>query len=98
MKATSLKPAWFVLTGHWLSLVGLGLVTTAGISWLFVLPLRIRSHADNPYVGIVVFLILPIVFFLGLALIPIGVYLSKRELREGLAAEFDRKTALRRLA
>ena len=95
MKATSLKPVWFVLTRHWLSLVGLALVTTAGISWLFVLPLRIRSHTDNPYVGIVVFLILPIVFFVGLALIPIGVYVSKRQLREGLArAEFDRKTAL----
>jgi hypothetical protein len=64
-----------------------------------LLPLRIRGHADNPYDAIVVFLILPIVFFLRLALIPNGVYLSKRQLREGLAgAEFDRKAALRRLA
>jgi nitrate/TMAO reductase-like tetraheme cytochrome c subunit len=99
MKATSLRPVWFILTLHWLSLVGVALVTTAGISWLFVLPLGLRGHADNPYVGIVVFLIIPIIFFVGLGLIPIGVYLSKRQLREGLAgAQFDRKAALRRLA
>ena len=88
-----------MLTRHWLSLAGVALVTTAGISWLFVLPLQIRGHVDNPYVGIIVFLILPIIFFAGLALIPIGVYLSKRQIREGVAeSTFDRKVALRRLA
>ena len=55
--------------------------------------------SDNPYVGIVVFLVLPAIFFTGLLLIPVGVYLSKRQIRGGLAEEtFDRKTALRRIA
>ena len=84
MKTASDRPAWFVLTRHWLSLVGVALVTTAGLSWLFVLPLQIRGHASNPYIGIIVFLILPVIFFIGLALIPIGVYLSKRGLAKGL--------------
>ena len=88
-----------MLTRHWLSLLGMGLVTTAGISWLFVLPIQIRGHASNPYIGIPVFLILPTVFFAGLALIPIGVYRSKRELREGLhGGAFDRNSAIRRIA
>jgi NapC/NirT cytochrome c family, N-terminal region len=88
-----------VLTRHWLSLLGMALVATAVISWLFVLPQQVRGHADNPYVGILVFLILPAIFFAGLALVPIGVYLSKRQIRQGLPEEsFDRKTALRRLA
>jgi nitrate/TMAO reductase-like tetraheme cytochrome c subunit len=99
MNAPNSRPIWFVLTRHWLSLVGVALVTTAGISWLFVLPLQIRGHVSNPYIGIILFLILPIVFFLGLALIPIGVYLSKRQIRQGLPeAGFDRRTALHRLA
>lgn len=98
MNSTHDRPAWFLLTRHWLSLVGVFLVTTAGISWLFVLPLQIRGHVDNPYVGIIVFLILPIVFFAGLALIPIGVYLSKRQIRKGMADKFDRQRALKRLA
>jgi NapC/NirT cytochrome c family, N-terminal region len=99
MKASNAKPVWFLLTRHWLSLVGIALVTTAGLSWLFVLPLQIRGHAANPYIGIVVFLILPIVFFAGLVLIPIGVYLGKRQLQEEkAAATFDRKAAVRRIA
>ncbi len=88
-----------MLTQHWLSLLGLALVATALISWLFVLPQQIRGHVDNPYVGIIVFLILPAIFFIGLLLTPVGVYLSKRQIRGGLAEEtFDRKTALRRIA
>ena len=93
------RPAWFVLTRHWLSLAGVALVTTAGFSWLFVLPLSIRGHVKNPYVGIVLFLILPVIFFIGLALIPIGIYLGKRRIQQGLPdTAIDRKTALKRLA
>ncbi len=99
MGITSEKPAWFVLTRHWLSLVGVALLATALVSWLCVLPQQVRGHVDNPYVGILVFLILPAIFFTGLALVPIGVYLSKRQIHSGLSEEsFDRKTALRRIA
>jgi hypothetical protein len=99
MNYPSNRPAWFVLTRHWLSLVGAAMVGTAVISWLFVLPHQIRGHVDNPYVGIVIFLILPLVFFTGLVLIPIGIYLSARRIRMGMApSTFDRKIALQRLA
>ena len=99
LSVTTKRPIWFLLTQHWLSLLGLALVATALISWLFVLPQQIRGHVDNPYVGIIVFLILPAIFFIGLLLTPVGVFLSKRQIRGGLAAEtFDRKTALRRIA
>jgi nitrate/TMAO reductase-like tetraheme cytochrome c subunit len=99
MSYVSKRPAWFLLTRHWLSLTGTALVTTAGISWLFVLPLHMRGHVDNPYVGIIVFLILPVIFFTGLALIPLGIYLSKRNIQKGLGEpDFDRKAALQRLA
>jgi nitrate/TMAO reductase-like tetraheme cytochrome c subunit len=98
MNSSPKLPAWLLLTRHWLSLSGAALVTTAGISWLFVLPLHIRGHVDNPYVGIIVFLVLPAIFFLGLVLIPIGIYLGKRGERSGLEEySFDRKAALRRL-
>ncbi len=96
--ATPTRPIWFVLTRHWLGLVGVGLITTAVVSWLFVLPLQIRGHVDNPYVGVVIFLVLPAVFFLGLALIPLGVYLGKRRIVQGFdTTPFDRKAALQRL-
>src|SRR6476646_8284216 len=99
MGATSEKPAWFVLTRHWLSLLGLALLGTALISWLFVLPQQVRGHVDNPYVGILVFLVIPAIFFAGLLLIPVGVYLSRRQIRGGLAEQtFDRKRAMQRVA
>jgi hypothetical protein len=42
MNAKPIPPVWFLLTRHWLSLVGAALITTAVISWLFVLPQQIR--------------------------------------------------------
>jgi nitrate/TMAO reductase-like tetraheme cytochrome c subunit len=99
MNAPTHRPVWQLLTLHWLGLLGTALVTTAGISWLFVLPLQIRGHASNPYIGIVAFLILPAIFFAGLAMIPVGVYLGKRHIPIGhQEPTFDRKVALRRLA
>ena len=99
MSATSRTPAWFLLTRHWLSLVGTGLVTTAVLSWLFVLPMHSRGHHDDPYVGIVVFLILPAMFFIGLWLNRIGIYLSRRAIQQGRPdGECDRKVAIPQLA
>jgi nitrate/TMAO reductase-like tetraheme cytochrome c subunit len=99
MDSQNKRPVWILLTQHWLSLAGAALVMTALVSWLFVLPLHIRGHADNPYVGILAFLIIPIIFFVGLALIPIGIFLGRRSIRSHFESqEIDRKTALRRLA
>jgi hypothetical protein len=99
MSEQGTKPVWVLLTQHWLSLVGLALLATALISWFFVLPVQIGGHFSHPYVGIIVFFILPLIFFLGLALVPIGIYISRRKIREKLSESMvDRKTALRRLA
>ena len=97
MNGKSGGPALELLSSHWLSLAGAALVTTAGFSWLFVLPMQVRGRATNPYIGLIVFIAIPVVFCLGLALIPIGAWLGRRRLREGLANVPDRKTALRRL-
>jgi nitrate/TMAO reductase-like tetraheme cytochrome c subunit len=99
MGVTNKRPVWFVVSRHWLSLLGLTLLATALISSLFVLPQQIHGHSQNPYLGIIVLLVLPIIFFAGLALVPIGIYLSKRRIREGMTeVAFDRKAALQRLA
>lgn len=67
MNSPSNGPILFLLTRHPLSVVGTALVTTAKMSWLFVLPLHIHGHIDNPYIGNIVFLILPVILFTGLA-------------------------------
>jgi hypothetical protein len=101
MKDSSLDPkhpAISLLTSHWVGLLGVALVTTAGFSWLFVLPLHIRGSASNPYIGLLVFIGIPIVFFAGLALIPLGMFLAKRRIQAGAARIGDRRALLRRLA
>jgi nitrate/TMAO reductase-like tetraheme cytochrome c subunit len=89
------RPVLLLLTSHWISMLGVALVTLAGCSWLFVFPAHINGRADNPYIGILIFLIIPVVFFAGLALIPVGVFLAKRRIAAGISAVQDPKTAWR---
>lgn len=70
--AERLRPLVY-LSNDWISLIGVAIVTTAAIFWLFLLPFSLRGEATHPYIGILVFLALPAVFFLGLILIPIGI-------------------------
>src|SRR5262245_61982373 len=80
------RPGLVVLTSHWLSRLGLFLVVTALSSLLFVVPSELRDHEENPYKGLVVYLILPSVFFAGLALIAGGVAFGRRRILERLRA------------
>src|SRR5215472_6650271 len=64
------------LASNVISLIGVILVTTAGILWLLALPSYWRGETSTPYIGILLFLVLPGVFVLGLALIPLGIALD----------------------
>lgn len=83
------RPLVDALTGHWVSMAGTALVTLAGFSWLFLLPMHIGGRADNPYLGLFTFIALPAIFFTGLALIPIGMALRRRHIAQGFAAADD---------
>jgi hypothetical protein len=86
-----------LLTASWISMLGAALVTLAGFSWLFVLPLNITGHVNNPYIGLLVFIAIPIVFFVGLALIPIGIALAKRKVVDNLNELEQRREGWRRV-
>ena len=77
------QPIIVLLTSHWIAMAGVALVTLAGFSWLFVLPENIRGNVGNPYIGLLVFMAIPAVFFAGLALIPIGIALGRRKAAAG---------------
>ncbi len=92
------KPFLLLVTSHWISLAGLALIGTGLISWVFVLPLHTHKGADNPYIGIVVFVIIPLIFFLGLILVPAGMLVAKRRIKRRIQTQIsDPKAALRRL-
>ncbi len=69
------------LSSNWISRVGIALVTTATVLFLFFLPSTLVADVQHPYLGIAVFLILPGLFFAGLALIPLGIWLRYRRER-----------------
>jgi nitrate/TMAO reductase-like tetraheme cytochrome c subunit len=86
------RPALF-FGNNPISLAGGAVTTASGVTmigyWaveLFGLPY------DNPYLGIIFFLILPALFILGLALIPVGVFLRRRKLQKAgmIPAEFPK--------
>jgi NapC/NirT cytochrome c family, N-terminal region len=68
------------LSSNWLSQLGVVLVTSATVLWLLLLPVTLRMRA-HPYLGMLTFLALPALFFIGLALIPLGIILRRRRER-----------------
>jgi hypothetical protein len=96
MSGEQKRPILVLLTSHWISMAGVTLVTLAGCSWLFLLPAHIRGRVDNPYIGLLVFIAIPAVFFTGLLLIPVGIALTKRRIARNLATLPNRSEAWRR--
>jgi F0F1-type ATP synthase membrane subunit c/vacuolar-type H+-ATPase subunit K len=74
------RPALF-FGNNPISLAGGAITTAAGVTmigyWLFEL---VGRQHENPYLGIIFFLILPALFILGLVLIPIGIYVRRKRL------------------
>jgi NapC/NirT cytochrome c family protein len=90
----------YYLSQNTLSLIGVVLTTSSAITLIafwtydFMLP-----GPPHPYVGILIFLLLPGIFVLGLLLIPVGILLRRRKLRKAgelphLYPEIDLKISM----
>ena len=66
------------LSNNVISMTGVVLVTAAAVSWLALFPTLWSGAVDNPYMGILLFMALPAVFFFGLALIPVGIWIQRK--------------------
>ncbi len=87
-----LRPALF-FGNNPISLAGGAITTASGITMISYWLAELSGHlSDNPYLGIIFFLLLPALFLLGLALIPIGVFLRRRTLQKTgqIPAEFPK--------
>jgi nitrate/TMAO reductase-like tetraheme cytochrome c subunit len=72
------------LSANLISRIGVVLVTSAVVFWLFLFPTSVRGEGAHPYLGILEFMMLPSAFFAGLALIPLGIWLrARRERKHG---------------
>jgi NapC/NirT cytochrome c family, N-terminal region len=72
------------LANNWISMLGVAVVTTAAVFWIFLLPTTFHGYVQNPYLGILSYLMLPGFFIGGLVIIPIGmIWERRRERRAG---------------
>ncbi|MFZ0746609.1 MAG: NapC/NirT family cytochrome c, partial [Terracidiphilus sp.] len=76
------RPALF-FGNNPISLAGGAITTASGVTMIGYWLVEIFGRPnDNPYLGIIFFLILPALFILGLALIPVGVFLRRKSLQK----------------
>lgn len=68
---------------HPLALAGVVFTTVSAVLFLVSLLLELVGFHTSPYLGILTFLILPAVFVVGLALIPLGMWLARRRVARG---------------
>ncbi|MBD3334471.1 MAG: cytochrome C [Candidatus Eisenbacteria bacterium] len=72
---------------NWISIIGSAI---AGVALLLIVLFfgisMFLDFAENPYLGIIQYLVLPAIFLVGLVIIPIGAYFTRRRVRRGTRA------------
>lgn len=89
------RPVIAIFTSHWLAMLGLGLVITAILGWIFLLSSSLRTGQENPYIGLAM-IGTGVLLVLGLVLTPIGLVLGRRRLRQRVQVVGDGRGAWRR--
>ncbi len=86
------RPALF-FGNNPISLAGGAITSASGVTMIGYWLVEILGRPnDNPYLGIIFFLLLPAVFIAGLLLIPVGVFVRRRKLQKAgqIPAEFPK--------
>jgi hypothetical protein len=89
-----MRPAVAAIVRSRIASVGVALTTAGALLFFFLVALGFLGYLENPYAGILVFILVPALFALGLLLIPIGIWLNRRQRRlaglaEPLPTRFD---------
>jgi hypothetical protein len=79
-----MRPVFAAALRQPISRIGVALTTASALLFTFLVVIDYLGLLENPYAGLVVFVLVPGLFVFGLVLIPIGLWLERR--RSGLAA------------
>ena len=71
---------------HPVSALGVALTTASALLFIALFTAHAFGFLQNPYLGILVFILIPIVFVIGLLMIPAGVWLERRREAAGMPA------------
>jgi len=72
------------MTRHPLTVVGSVLATLSAFLFIFVFLIDALGLHSNPYFGLMFFVVLPVVFVIGLLMIPLGAIAERRRSERGL--------------
>jgi len=68
-----------------LSLCGAVVATASAVVFVVVVMLEVLGYVTNPYLGLLLFVVAPVVFIAGLLLIPMGIWRTRRRAARGIA-------------
>jgi hypothetical protein len=86
------RPALF-FGNNPISLLGGAITSASGVTMIIYWAYELFGRReDNPYLGIIFFLILPALFIFGLVLIPVGIYFRRKKLQKAgeIPAQFPK--------
>ena len=79
----------FNFANNGLTIAGVVLTTLSGLLIIVFLIAQLWGGLDNPYIGLFAYVVLPMVFILGLLEIPIGMWRRRRKLLRGGATDAE---------
>jgi hypothetical protein len=74
---------WPRLAYNWVSVTGAAISLVVGLTIFFLLVVTLLSRTTNPYLGVLLYLVLPSFLVTSLLLIPVGMYFRWRALLKG---------------
>ena len=80
-----MRPAFVTALRNPVSRIGVALTTASALLFFFLLAVHAIGFLQNPYHGLVVFILVPAMFVVGLLLIPIGLWLERGRVDRGVA-------------
>ncbi|MGZ8253516.1 MAG: NapC/NirT family cytochrome c [Burkholderiaceae bacterium] len=82
-----------LVTRHWISMLGSVIALAAAVLVILLFGMELSGFRGGPYLGILTYMILPLVLIFGLALIPVGV-IRKRRLDAAALAQHEQPPRL----
>ena len=67
-----------LVTRHWISMLGSVIALTAAVLVILLFGMELSGFKGGPYLGIITYLLLPVVVVVGLVLVPVGMFRQRR--------------------
>ncbi len=67
-----------IIAGHWISLVGAILALVGLVLFITFIGIQLAGFGGGPYLGLLTYLLLPMVFAAGLVLVPVGAWRKRK--------------------